>query len=230
MLPIDILPGLDALLRGTPGMQIVKDLLVIGHLGALAVGLGTVLRTDMRMLLRLRDRFTGQDFTALTTAHHAIGLSILALWATGLGLFVLKTGGDPAAASPKLVAKLVTVSWLSLTAACMSTFGLPLLARAVGRPLAGLPLVLRLKLAVFAGMSAAGWGTALLLGAAGTTLTAEWGALRELLLMIHGGAVGGMMLAAVLVGRWSGDTGPGLRAVTTGPEQVDEDVALPQAA
>ena len=201
MLPSDILPGLDALLRGTPGVQVVKDLLVIGHLAALAVGLGTVLRTDMRILLRLRDRFTGQDFTALTTAHYTIGWSILTLWVMGLGLFVLKTGGDPAAASPKLVAKLITVSWLSLTAACMSAFGLPMLARAVGRPLAELPLVLRMKLAIFAGMSAAGWGTALLLGAAGTTLAAEWAALRELLLLLHGGTVGGMVLVAVLLGR-----------------------------
>ncbi|MDJ0827469.1 MAG: hypothetical protein QNJ16_18400 [Rhodobacter sp.] len=104
MLPTDILPGLEALLRHTPGPQVLKDILVIGHLGALAVGLGTVMRTDWRMLRRIRAQLTRRDIAALIRAHRKIAWALVALWATGLGLFLLKTGGDPAAAmanSPK---------------------------------------------------------------------------------------------------------------------------------
>lgn len=186
------------LLAQTSTLQIATDALVICHLVALVAGLGTVLRTDLSILMGLKRAFTAEDLEMVHRAHRTIGVALFALWVTGFGLAWVKTGGALGQASPKLVAKLITVSCLTGTALAMSVAGLRILQSAVGAPLVALATRRRLLLGFLAGMSVAGWGTALLLGAAGTTRPADWAALSVILNATHFGAVGLMVTAAWL--------------------------------
>lgn len=201
MLPSYGSSELEALVLSTPLDQMSWDGVILAHLLALAVGLGCVLRTDFSMLGRLRNPVTERDFERLQRAHQTIFLALIGLWVTGAGLFYMKTGGDLNAASDKLMAKLVTVCCLSLTAVGMSWAGLPMLRAAIGRPLAALRFSHRVGLGALAGLSVAGWTTALLLGAAGTTREAAAPALIELFALIYVGALACTVSAAVLLPR-----------------------------
>lgn len=199
MLPSYIPTELEALVMGTSLDQISRDGLILAHLLALAIGLGCVVRTDLSMLQRLGRPVTRRDFARLKGAHQTIFLALIGLWLTGAGLFYLKTGGDLNAASPKLIAKLTTVACLSITAVGMSWIGLPMLRRTIGRPLAALGFWHRIGLALFAGLSLAGWSIAMILGAAGTTRAAAAPALIELFALVYLAALAVTITAAALL-------------------------------
>lgn len=201
MLPLDGTSDFLALLQATEMSRLTRDLLVVGHLIALVIGIGNVIRVDTAMLRRVRMPIGEGDYYMLRRAHTLICLALVGLWATGLGLFHQSVGWEVSAASPKLAAKLLIVSWLSTTALAMSFFGIKIIRRNVGFPLLQIPLGQSLTLAVFAGLSLAGWSTALILGAAQTTVTAQWPALLELILGIHLATVG-LMIVFMLTGKF----------------------------
>ncbi|MEM1386106.1 MAG: hypothetical protein AAGG54_00710 [Pseudomonadota bacterium] len=193
------LEPLVSLVQQTPASVLTKDALVLVHLIALAVGIGTVLRTDLAILRGLRRPFTHADFDCVARAHHTISRALWVLWFSGLALFFLKTGGDPSEASAKLMAKLATVSFLTVTAMIFSDVGLPILRAQVGQPLVALSLRHRCALAILAGLSVGGWSTSLILGGAATTQTAEWSGLAVLMACTHGCSVTCALTAACIV-------------------------------
>jgi len=202
------------LLRVTSVEQIAKDIMVISHLLALALGIGTVLRTDWSILTGLARPFTQADYDRVHAAHKVIARALWALWITGFGLFMLKTGGDPAAVSPKLMAKLATVTMLTVTAMMMFDLGMPVLQRQIGTRLVDFAAKPRTGLAVLAGLSMAGWGTALLLGAAATTQLASWAPLAALLTLTHSAGVVVTVTAAMVAPVLFSSPMAGLRIVS----------------
>ena len=181
----------------TTPTKIIKDLLVLGHLLSLAVGLGTVLLTDLHLARHAFRRIQDEDVKLVGKAHHVITAALWGLWVTGLGLFYLKTNGDLAAASPKLWAKLATVMMLTATAVAIARIVVPQFRATLGNRLIDLGLGTKLMLGSLAGMSAAGWMTALLLGGAETTRTAAFNELGALLATTFGAAqlvIGGLIL------------------------------------
>lgn len=198
-MPIEPIAALATLIDATPPAALLRDALVLGHLAAMAVGLGSVIVAEIAMLGHLARPFPPARMDALWRTHRQVGWALVALWATGLPLAALATGADPAEASPKLVAKLATAGGLGLTALAMGRFALPLLAQGEGQALLALPLGRKLGLGLCAGMSMGGWATALLLGAAGTTRTAGAEAVAGVVLLSHGAALG-TVLAGVLLG------------------------------
>lgn len=110
---------------------IVRQGLLFLHLIAFAIALAEIVRGDWRLL-----RATRPDYAALNATARIIGLALVALWATGLGLIALDTGLDPAAiaAKPKLLAKLVVVTALSINGVLLHNYAFPMLRNARTAP------------------------------------------------------------------------------------------------
>ncbi len=198
----ETLHALAGLITQTPAAVIARDLLSFAHLLVFAGGLGSVIVTDLSLLVSINRVFDRDRLRAIHRGHAIITAALVGLWITGLGLALIATGGNPAAASPKLVAKLATVAMLTLTAFAMGTVGLTLLQQAVGTRLPDLPLRTKLTFATLAGMSLGGWSTATLLGAAKTTLEASATAAAGVLLTTHGSTV--MALIVVVLAQHFG--------------------------
>jgi hypothetical protein len=176
--------------------SVLIDVATFTHLGAMAAGLGAVIFADSTILGRVARPVTPRQLGVVHHAHGVITIALVLLWASGLALLGLKTGFDPANFTPKLLAKLGTVGVLTLTAVAMAKVALPQMTGALGRRLVDLPLADQCLLALCAGMSAAGWGTALMLGASKILKTAG----DEVLLIaagMHGLAVGGALATAL---------------------------------
>jgi hypothetical protein len=166
------------------------------HLGAMAAGLGAVIFADSTILSQLMRRTTRRQIAVIEHAHNTITIALILLWTSGLALLGLKAGFDPANFSPKLITKLWTVSVLTVTAYAMANYALPYIRANIGRRLIDAPLVEQCQLALCAGMSAAGWGTALLLGSSRILKSAD----AEIMLVavaLHGLAMAGALALAI---------------------------------
>jgi hypothetical protein len=85
---------------------------------------------------------------------------------------------------------------LTVTAYAMANYALPYIRANIGRRLIDAPLVEQCQLALCAGMSAAGWGTALLLGSSRILKSAD----AEIMLVavaLHGLAMAGALALAI---------------------------------
>lgn len=156
------------------------------HLGAMAVGLGTMVCTDMLSLKRAGQPVTEEYCQGLHAAHAIMAPALLAAWISGLFLLVIRTGLDLSDFTPKLWAKLAVVTLLTLTAILVKRLVLPLLRFNIGRTLMEAPRGDKLIMAVCAALSISGWGSALLLGAVSVSDNAPGWALVVLLVGIYG--------------------------------------------
>lgn len=155
-----------------PTTAVLIDVATFVHLGAMAAGLGAVIFADSTILQRISRPISPRMLGVVHHAHAVITIALILLWISGIAILGLKTGFDPSKFSPKLLTKLGTVSVLTLTAIAMAKVALPQMTGSVGRRLIDLPLADQCLLALCAGMSAAGWGTALMLGASKILKTA----------------------------------------------------------
>jgi len=194
----ETLHAIEAMFAGTPPRVLMRDALVLCHLAALAAGLGMVIATDLWVLRRMSAPFGLRRLAGLCRTHRLIARALGVLWVSGLGLAALALSAPGAEASPKLAAKFVVVSGLTVTAIVIRRIALPLTARGHGRPLLALPLGTKCLLAVCAGLSTAGWGSALLLGGAGVMARAEAPALIAVIGAVHAGMVVVMLSLALL--------------------------------
>jgi hypothetical protein len=179
-------------------VPVLIDMATFAHLGALAAGLGAVIFADSTILSRVTRRTNRRQMAIIDHAHHTITIALVLLWASGLSLLGLKAGFNPANFSPKLITKLGTVSVLTVTAIAMARFALPYMRANIGRRLVDAPLADQCLLALCVGMSAAGWGTSLLLGSSKILKTAG----DEVMLIgagMHGLAVAGALAMAIAV-------------------------------
>ena len=185
---IDAIRALARWSATVPIGQLVADAATLVHLVGLSVAIATVLEVDWRLMRAARRKLRGQDAWALLRAHRRILGALLVLWTSGAVLAWSATGGDPNAASPKLAAKAVTVSLLTLTALAMGRYVLPTIVAHRGRRLLSLGLATRLKLATVAGLSGAGWVTALLIGASESLAPAPASVFAVVIAATHAGA------------------------------------------
>jgi hypothetical protein len=105
-------------------LLVVRQGLLFLHLVAFALAFAEIVRADFRLL-----RAPRIDFAGLDTSARLVGVALLALWITGLGLVALDTGFDPAAiaAKPKLVAKLIAVTVLTGNGVLLHHYAFPVL-------------------------------------------------------------------------------------------------------
>ena len=102
--------------------SVVRILLLLGHLMALAVAFSAIMHEDYNMLVKRRINPLAIKRTAV-----AVYWSLLVLFVTGVGIIGLDTGFDLAAiaSKPKILAKLTVVGILSLNGAIIHNFAFP---------------------------------------------------------------------------------------------------------
>jgi len=132
-------------------------LLVLGHLLALALGLGAALLADWVVLRKLTSGIVSQRAAGqLIDLSHAVSAGLVLIWVTGALLVADSAWDAPASVmNQKLWAKLVIVAVLTLNALLLHGIVLPRVGRRVGQPLfetsfGWLPLISTLLAAISA--------------------------------------------------------------------------------
>lgn len=144
---------------------LLTDLLRMGHLAGLAVGLGLALCADLLAVRSFFVTISERDVWILRSLHWLIMAGVAILWGTGLGLLYIRTGFAAEAMSPKLMVKLGVVLLLTCNALIIGMFALPSYAAHQGQRFGHFALTERLRLSVIAGLSLSCWASALALGA-----------------------------------------------------------------
>jgi hypothetical protein len=145
-------------------LLLVTDSVRFGHLLAVCIGLGASIMADIYILNRLRMPLSPEMLATLHRTHLIVWAALGVMWATGLGLVYIRTGFDPATFTPKLIAKLATVSVLTVNAVLIGWVVMPILKRAPGKSIAALHRGEKLCLSVIGGISSASWMLALAMG------------------------------------------------------------------
>lgn len=143
----------------------VSDALRFAHLLAVAIGFGVAVETEVYIARRRRTAISPGLLSGLGHRHRVILAALAAMWVTGLALVALRTGFQLADVTPKLWAKIIVVTILSVNAVFVSEIALPILAAHRGRRIGALAPPMRRALFSVAGISAASWLVAFLLGA-----------------------------------------------------------------
>jgi len=179
-------------------LTLLNDVARAAHLLGLALGFGAAILADLcasRSLLRPLDQ---RDFDTLHQYHRTVTLGLGVFWASGLVLLWLRTGFAFENFSPKLMAKLGVVALLTANAYLIGRIGLPTMIAWQGLRFGGLPAPHRLRLAALAGMSAAGWVSALALGVFSAMKTFEWDILSQIIGLIYVLGLGTALLTAFI--------------------------------
>ena len=134
------------------------------HLVGLAAGFGLALCADILALKFVFHPIGQRDVWLLRLMHRVILAGLVLLWASGLFILYTRTGLDPAHFSPKLIAKLIVVSLLTLNALIIGAYALPCFARQVDQTFGDFDPPILLKLCGIAGVSLSCWVSALALG------------------------------------------------------------------
>ncbi|NNE87285.1 MAG: hypothetical protein HKN27_04350 [Silicimonas sp.] len=177
-------------------LTLVNDAARAVHLLGLALGFGVAIVADLSAARTLVRPLSWTEIETLERYHRMVAVGLALFWASGLVLLWLRTGFAVENFSPKLLTKLGVVMLLTVNAVLIGKVGLPAMDRWQGMRFGALPVMERLRLGALAGMSGAGWISALSLGVFSKLKTMEWSVLSELIGMIYLiGLVGAMLLA-----------------------------------
>lgn len=123
------------------------------------------------------------------------------MWVTGGVLIFLRTGFIWENFSPKLIAKIVVVSLLTINSLMINVYVMPKLKISIGTAPADMPLNARLPMSLVAGVSTCSWLLALALGS--SAILKQSGANVQIVFLIgsYAAAICISVTAAVLMGR-----------------------------
>lgn len=173
---------------------LIADLTRTGHLLSLVVGLGVAFFADGLFVSSAHKGLSEARYAILLRAHDVATLALTGLWFTGIALAYDLTCFEPERITPKLVTKIGMVTLLTANALVIKEFVLPVMTRWRAFPFREYPLRLRLALTASGIVSATGWGTALLLGAAHSARAMDFKDLFLLLAPIGAAAAFGAFL------------------------------------
>ncbi len=141
---------------------LLNQAVLFAHVIAFAVTVSAVLREDLRWLLQRRI-----DTTRLRGTMRTVGAGLAVLWGTGLALWAFAAADSPApwALTPKLAAKLVVVSLLTLNGWALHAFVFPRLPQGAA-PAAPLPAHAGQVSLLLGAFSSASWLFAAFVGVA----------------------------------------------------------------
>jgi len=166
---------IDALFGDARAATMLGDFVRLIHIGAIALGLGTVVMADFTTLRRIGRPVTAEFCSTVQSAHAIILPALVFAWLTGIILLGLRTGFTMSEITPKLWTKLAVVGSLTVTVFAIRHSVLPAIERNIGRTLMEASLGEKLTMAVCAAFSMAGWSSALLLGGhAATNVAPVW--------------------------------------------------------
>ncbi|MCG6885168.1 MAG: hypothetical protein LJE62_15575 [Silicimonas sp.] len=166
-------------------LSVINDAARAAHLVGLALGFGVAIMADLCAARSLFRPLQDHEFDDLHRFHRTVAFGLTLFWASGLVLLWLRTGFAPENFSPKLITKLCVVALLTVNAYLIGRIGLPTLMAWAGCRFGALPMAHRLRLAALAGLSGAGWISALTLGVFSAMKTFEWDVLSEIIGAIY---------------------------------------------
>ena len=179
-------------------LTMINDAARAVHLLGLALGFGVAIMADLsaaRLLVRPLD---DREVDMLHAYHRTVALGLMLFWASGLVLIWLRTGFQPDNFTPKLMAKLGIVTLLTVNAIMIGRIGLRTLETWHGARFGAIPFAERARLSALAGLSGAGWISALVLGVFSQMKTMDWDTLSEIIGVIYLLGLTGALAAAVL--------------------------------
>ena len=157
--------------------SVLLDAARVVHLFSMAVAIGTVAFTDYSMLRRVQEPIRTGWAQFLARTHFFVVWVTVVIWLSGLCLIWFRTEFQIEAFTAKLWVKLLVVSLLVLTASGIRHLVVPLIVKGAGGTMLDLPWRTKRVIAVFAGMSVAGWTSALILGGSKILAAAPLGVL-----------------------------------------------------
>ncbi len=172
--------------------ELFTDLVRVTHFIGFAIGIGAAVFLEGLVLSRARVAIEEEELALIEHGHRLILMALGVLWISGLALVGLKTGFDPALITGKMQAKMWIVAALTANAFVIAWVVTPLLRDALYSSLSDMHDMKLAMIGGAAGLSAAGWLSALVLGAVGHLATAQ----IELL----GPVFFGVLVAGILVG------------------------------
>ena len=166
-------------------LTLINDAARAVHLLGLALGFGVAIMADLsaaRMLVRPLD---DREIDLLHAYHRTVAIGLTLFWVSGLVLLWLRTGFQPENFSPKLMAKLGIVALLTFNAIMIGRIGLRALDEWFGYRFGAMPIGERARLSALAGLSCAGWISALVLGVFSTMRTMNYETLSGIIGVIY---------------------------------------------
>lgn len=183
--------------------MLINDAARAVHLLGLALGFGVAIMADLsaaRMLVRPLDY---REVRTLHVYHRIVAVGLTLFWASGLVLLWLRTGFQPDNFSPKLMAKLGIVTLLTFNAVMIGRIGLRALDDWFGLRFGAIPFGERARLSALAGLSSAGWISALVLGVFSMMRTMNYETISQVVgaiyLLALIGAIAATFLSPVLM-------------------------------
>ena len=178
-------------------MTMLNDAARAAHLLGLALGFGVAILADLSAARSLVRPLDHREIETLERYHRTVSVGLLLFWSSGLVLLYLRTGFQPENFSPKLMTKIGVVTLLTINAVLIGRIGLVTLREWFGCRFGAIPLAERMRLAALAGMSGAGWISALALGVFSKMKTMHWDSLSELIGLIYIVGLSGALLTAL---------------------------------
>ena len=166
-------------------LTLINDAARAVHLIGLALGFGVAIVADLSAARTLVRPLSWSEIETLEKYHRMVAVGLTLFWVSGLILLFLRTGFVLENFSPKLIAKLGVVTLLTVNAVLIGKIGLAAIVDWQGVRFGVLPLMERLRLCALAGLSGAGWISALSLGVFSTLKTMPWPVLSELIGAIY---------------------------------------------
>ncbi|MEM7271206.1 MAG: hypothetical protein AAF401_18360 [Pseudomonadota bacterium] len=190
--------------------ELITDLVRVAHFIGFAIGIGAAVFLEGLVLSRARVAIEEEELALIEHGHRLILGALGVLWLTGLALVGLKTGFDPALITGKLQAKMWIVAALTANAFVIAWVATPLLRNALYRSLSDMPVAELAMIGAAAGLSAAGWISALVLGAVGHLAALSFDTLGPVFFgVLIAGAVGGAIFAVIVGQREPAEIKPG---------------------
>lgn len=176
------------------------DLFRTGHMAAFAVGIGSAIFLEISVMQRCRNRIDADALDMLEIGHTIISAAVMALWLTGLGLLMIRTGLEAAPFTAKLTAKVAVVTILTANMFAIEHIALPRLRALKGLALTSVPPRTLAVLGAFAGLSAGTWTVALMLGGIGYFQSMDLISLAAVILPVLGISALAAAVTAVNIG------------------------------
>ena len=162
-------------------LSTIEEFMRSAHLATLAACAWLVISADLTAAKSTFRNLSAHDFKRLHLNHRALAWGLAIFWLSGIYLIWNATAFDPAQLSPKLMAKLIVVTILTVNAVVIGRFALPFMERNQSMTFGEFNFEVRWRLALCSGISTASWISAFCLGAIKPLRTASPEVLFEFL-------------------------------------------------
>jgi|GEM_PF-1455221 len=181
----------------------VSDFLVdmarFTHFIGLALGIGAGSFADFSLMRKLDKQITPCDLGNLDVVHRLVWTGLVLLWVSGIGLLYVRTGFNLEMFTPKLIAKFLVVSILTVNAMLLGALAMPILRANTDKTFLSFTLEDKAQLCLLAALSIASWMSGLILGIFSALRPANFEIIIPIISSIYAVALFGAVAATVLL-------------------------------